>query len=188
MGRKISKEFTNAKLLKEKVCANCGSKDNVVFHHIVPVIAGGSDRITNIVPLCTKCHYKAHYYYKYRSAPKQCGTGRKRIGLSDEQMFILHDVLHGYLPSKSLAESIGQKHLNKSRIRREMEEFGYSDFSNKLGAILAVSGRVDKGHEIGWVQHTGSDEKIALLAPRDFNRQDAINFGLSTFRGQKING
>jgi hypothetical protein len=45
------------------VCGNCLSDegDKIIFHHIVPVILGGTDNLSNIVPLCDKCHKLIHH-------------------------------------------------------------------------------------------------------------------------------
>lgn len=42
------------------VCANCGSKDDLSYHHIVPLSLGGIDTNTNMVCLCGICHDKLH--------------------------------------------------------------------------------------------------------------------------------
>ena len=53
------------KFLKEKLgitCINCGtSTEEVKFHHIVPIVLGGFDILTNIVPLCENCHNLVHH-------------------------------------------------------------------------------------------------------------------------------
>lgn len=44
-------------------CVNChrvGDLDTLEVHHIVPVGAGGSHRISNLVPLCHECHQAVH--------------------------------------------------------------------------------------------------------------------------------
>ena len=41
-------------------CANCGSTDNLYLHHIVPLTLGGTNNLSNIVPLCGNCHSKVH--------------------------------------------------------------------------------------------------------------------------------
>lgn len=41
-------------------CGNCGSKCDLTIHHIVPITFGGTNRLTNLVRLCTVCHSKAH--------------------------------------------------------------------------------------------------------------------------------
>ena len=51
------------KELKGTICCNCGldCKDNIIFHHIVPISIGGNDAINNIVPVCSVCHGMIHY-------------------------------------------------------------------------------------------------------------------------------
>lgn len=42
-------------------CCNCGSKEELEYHHVVPVSLGGRDINSNIVCLCYPCHQKIHY-------------------------------------------------------------------------------------------------------------------------------
>jgi hypothetical protein len=49
-----------AALSRDKnACINCGAVANEV-HHIVPVVLGGLDVLSNVVSLCVVCHGKAH--------------------------------------------------------------------------------------------------------------------------------
>lgn len=41
-------------------CVNCGTTDNIQYHHIVPVGNGGANALSNVVPLCVSCHAAAH--------------------------------------------------------------------------------------------------------------------------------
>lgn len=41
-------------------CVNCGSGEMVEYHHVVPLSLGGTNSLTNIVPLCYACHKAAH--------------------------------------------------------------------------------------------------------------------------------
>ena len=41
-------------------CSNCGSSENIEYHHIVPLHLGGTNRWTNLAPLCNRCHKSAH--------------------------------------------------------------------------------------------------------------------------------
>lgn len=45
---------------KGKECCNCKSEENIQYHHIVPLAAGGCDIISNIVPVCSNCHALIH--------------------------------------------------------------------------------------------------------------------------------
>lgn len=42
-------------------CCNCGSKEELEYHHVVPVSLGGRDIKSNIVCLCYPCHQEIHY-------------------------------------------------------------------------------------------------------------------------------
>lgn len=42
-------------------CCNCGSKEDLQYHHIVPIAIGGQDINSNMCCLCYKCHYKLHH-------------------------------------------------------------------------------------------------------------------------------
>lgn len=55
-------KFSFEKLHKElgKRCGNCGSENNIQYHHIVPLAKGGNDILSNIAPLCEDCHRLVH--------------------------------------------------------------------------------------------------------------------------------
>lgn len=44
-----------------KKCYNCGSTENLNYHHIVPLALGGNNVLTNIAVLCGKCHWAVHH-------------------------------------------------------------------------------------------------------------------------------
>lgn len=60
-------EFDNPafrkKIIKAKssACSNCKSEENIEYHHIVPLVLGGTNNMSNITALCHKCHKAAHY-------------------------------------------------------------------------------------------------------------------------------
>lgn len=64
--RALRKEFNsflfqkNLKDLLGLSCCNCESNKNVSYHHIVPLSVGGTNRISNIAPLCEDCHNLIH--------------------------------------------------------------------------------------------------------------------------------
>ena len=60
------------KQVKGEQCCNCGDTADLQFHHVVPISLGGQDVITNIVPLCGKCHRLIH--------------GRKTTNLSHSEL------------------------------------------------------------------------------------------------------
>lgn len=41
-------------------CGNCETDQDVEFHHIVPLSRGGTNKVSNLVRLCSSCHDSAH--------------------------------------------------------------------------------------------------------------------------------
>lgn len=41
-------------------CGNCEQANDLHVHHIIPLSRGGSNRITNLITLCKKCHSLLH--------------------------------------------------------------------------------------------------------------------------------
>lgn len=42
------------------ICKNCGAKDSLHVHHIVPKSKGGGHHLDNLATLCFNCHTKVH--------------------------------------------------------------------------------------------------------------------------------
>lgn len=42
-------------------CCNCGSTEELEYHHIIPISLGGNDVNSNMACLCYPCHQKIHY-------------------------------------------------------------------------------------------------------------------------------
>ena len=40
-------------------CVKCGQKSRLKFNHVVPVVSGGQDVLSNLVTLCAGCHKAA---------------------------------------------------------------------------------------------------------------------------------
>lgn len=58
MRRKVISEERKAIIGKQ--CVNCGSNEDLVYHHVIPLSIGGNDIDSNIVCLCGSCHRKLH--------------------------------------------------------------------------------------------------------------------------------
>lgn len=42
-------------------CCNCGSTEELEYHHIIPISLGGNDVNSNMACLCYPCHQKIHF-------------------------------------------------------------------------------------------------------------------------------
>lgn len=123
--KQLRQEFTKPsfrKYIKEQcgeICVNCGSDNNIEYHHIIPLINGGTNKISNIVALCQQCHYIAHQ----KSKPKEYKGGRpKAIEFKDAEP-ILHRYFNLEIGSKETKELLGLSNKNKSTWYRLTSEY-----------------------------------------------------------------
>lgn len=93
LGTHTREEFQEMVNFFEGCCVKCGIDGDIVKDHIVPIYQGGSDSISNLQPLCSKCnggkgpdftdHRRTHRYFD--EIPKQwlvenaCRTPAERL-------------------------------------------------------------------------------------------------------------
>lgn len=115
-----------------KTCANCGcdSKERLIeYHHIVPLIHGGTNKLSNIVPLCEDCHIKAHGSKKVRKTQKGIkGAGRPRIVPPNDYRQILDRYMHG-----EISQSECKFMLNIADKAKLTDMLYYHDYLEELG-------------------------------------------------------
>ena len=147
-------EFTNPNFRKQiidivgSICVNCETSDNIEYHHIVPLKNGGTNKLTNIVPICKQCHCKAHNKI-HRDTTK--GGRPKAIELENVE-HILHryfnneigkketKLLLGINPnSKGCWERITKEYKQKHNITKFYNNVDLKNSQSKrLGIIKAV--------------------------------------------------
>ena len=63
-------------------CAKCGRKKNLEIHRINPVVYGGRDELSNLIPLCSTCHWYTSFgavgLIKFLSSPYPVIMGIQR--------------------------------------------------------------------------------------------------------------
>lgn len=42
-------------------CCNCGSEEDLEYHHVIPLSMGGNNTISNLCCLCYSCHSLIHF-------------------------------------------------------------------------------------------------------------------------------
>ncbi len=138
-------------------CANCGSAEAIEYHHIVPVLLGGTNRITNIIPLCHRCHEAAHrgrHIAEYRNLKR---TGRK-TKLSDEEAFKVFDLyIDGQIGNKRCRELFGYKGTIITRteqFKRYLEKNGIEKVRNNVDVVAVNSpDRFKDGCPVGEIEY-----------------------------------
>ena len=129
-------------------CVNCGSEELVEYHHIVPLVDGGTNNLSNIVPLCYRCHEIAHGSKTIRERHRAEHTGRPRRTFSKEDKMYFYMYFHNVIGKKALMESIGlvDKHLTDHPWYDEMKRKckAPEDFYNNIDLLEAKQRQREK--------------------------------------------
>lgn len=146
--KKMRVEFSNQNFRNElnkkylKICSNCGSDKEIEFHHIVPLINGGTNAISNIVPLCEECHFKAHEkIYK----TKKTKSGRPKKVLNEEQYKYLKMYFEKQIGKKEAMEKTKVKgNTTWSKITNQYKkQNGIVNFKNDIDIKNAQTKRLE---------------------------------------------
>ena len=125
---------------KEKLgyrCYNCGCEENIEYHHIVPMFLGGNDVITNVVPLCNRCHKVAHKGRHMHRYTNKANAGRKKL-CDDETVRQVADMyINGEIGNRKAVELVNGKPGSRFSSRRS-----YKAYIQELG-IKTVRNYVD---------------------------------------------
>lgn len=54
------REAKKQEYMQQETCENCGSTEDMEFHHVIPLIFRGSNELSNFKRLCKGCHSKLH--------------------------------------------------------------------------------------------------------------------------------
>ena len=141
----MRKSFRN-KLKKDlpASCVNCGKNKTIQYHHIVPLVNSGTNKLSNIVPLCPDCHAKAHdKAWKYGNTGSR---GRPKVVKYDDAEKYLHEYYRLGIGTKECKKKIGISENSRSSWYRLREEYEKKhdvakDFYNNLDLKSARNGR-----------------------------------------------
>lgn len=78
----------------ERTCRNCGSSTNLVVHHVVPVEASGTNRLSNLATLCRVCHRHAHNERVRDTGGEQSADTSRYLLTVDELRQVLRTATH----------------------------------------------------------------------------------------------
>jgi hypothetical protein len=112
-------------------CGNCGSDKGVTYHHVVPLAMGGTNKISNIVPLCEACHNSIHGTKILNKELQRVGiekakaegkfNGRKPVNIpSFHKQYVRY--VNREVNKVELAKELGITRPTLDRLIKEMEE------------------------------------------------------------------
>lgn len=120
-------------------CANCGSIETIEYHHIVPLFLGGTNNISNIIPLCHKCHAAAHrgrHVSKYASS---FNAGRKSTCKIDKDAKIFDMFIRGEIGNKKCTDLLGYSKRSPVKDRPEFKRYLKQKGISKVRNLVDVA-------------------------------------------------
>ena len=116
-------------------CTICGSEENIVIHHKIPISKGGSNYIGNIDVLCRDCHLRVHGAENLIATNYgNGGGGRPRRELNKEDKIVMWQYVKGDIGVKEISRYFGIKCTpNKCGwFERYIDDAGIESFDNKI--------------------------------------------------------
>ena len=165
--KEFSRESFRKKLRKElgERCYNCDSIEFIEYHHIVPVVYEGTNKLTNIVPLCINCHYKAHSKTNIEGierAKKEKTVGRKHSIPYEVCYPFIVDYIYGRIGKKEFKARCGYSEKYKldkcAYIERYKEENNITSFKNAIDVIIA-NGKLVENKYVGYIEFSNGKRR-----------------------------
>lgn len=153
-------------------CVNCGSDENVELHHIVPIFLGGTNNISNIVPLCHACHAAAHngqHMSNYQDFSKCCGRPPKK---PDEEVFpVLDRYAAGEIGTKKVKELLdltsAMKITDMAQYKRYLRDRGIKRLRNNIDIKIAKGSGIALGDIVGAIWYIDGRYKVITYIGED---------------------
>lgn len=138
-------------------CINCGSPDEIEWHHVVPLEVGGNDVDTNLVPLCYSCHKAVtHHELLLKTSGRPHGNGGRKRTIPENYKEILHDYLYGRISKTECSVRLGLSKNNKvndaSWFKEYLDELEIKRYRNNI-EINAHHGFLAPGRDVGYIEY-----------------------------------
>lgn len=177
------------RMLKEALgckCGNCGSEEMVEYHHVVPLALGGTNSITNIVPLCYKCHKAAHNGRHITSFADHSRSNDGRPPKCDDEtafkaLDLLADGQIGVRTCKKLMSLSGRTEPRETaQFPRWCEKRGIEDVRNILDTKITNKCRpIAPGTVIGEVTYSDGTKKNIVFNDTGLNDETVYTLRFS---------
>lgn len=130
-------------------CCNCDNKA-IHMHHVVPRHLGGSDRSSNLVPICADCHSLVHdvKLTSNREAIKRAFKKRKEAGLpvGQSRSFDPEDLFLALTFMKigsGLYAASKESGIPKTTLHRYAKRLGYTRATKRAHEDAIASAKAD---------------------------------------------
>lgn len=184
-----ARSYPFRRMLKETLgckCGNCGSEEMVEYHHIVPLVLGGTNNITNLVPLCYKCHKAAHHGRHITSfADHSRSNDGRPPKCDDETAFKTLDLLaDGQIGVRTCKRLMSLSDRTEPRVTSQYpkwcEKRGIEDVRNILDTKIANKCRpIAPGTIIGEVTYSDGTKKNITFKDTGLNDETVYTLRFS---------
>lgn len=163
-------------------CSCCKTTVGIEWHHIVPLFLGGTDEITNIVPLCHACHMAAHHGRDISHYDGLVRSGGRHPKVPDEEAFRALDLLlAGEIGNKRCKELMGlsdrTQPFNTKQAEKYFGEHSISRARNNLDVALTNSSwSVHEGRTIGEIEYIDGRRETILFHDTGANDSTVYSF------------
>lgn len=146
------------------VCYNCGSTECTELHHVVPLKLGGTNNISNIVVLCSRCHKAAHYGRHIRDYQNKKITGRphKTDVQTLEKAISLY--ISGRIGTKECKSMMNMAESTKigdmSYYKKYLKKRGIKKVKNNIDIITKKRGFLLDGDIVGMIEYENGEIKV----------------------------
>lgn len=191
MGRDFSQRN---EAIKEKplVCINCGATDDIQMHHVVPLIFGGSDCASNMVPLCCKCHNATHHAKNISEYIGTSQSGGRPPKCDDATAFSAMDMLaNGEIGERRCQELMLLGHRTHVKMTSQYRKWkrmrGIKNVKNyfDVTATLSAKRMISESERIvvGFIEY--DDGRKTDILYRKSHENDGIKYKYTTTGGLK---
>lgn len=163
----LREEWEHSYILREMVrnvcgntCCNCGSTENIQYHHIVPLKLGGTNKTSNIVAICHRCHCAAHRGRHISHYQNKAITGRPSMEVEEELFDAYVNGLIGANELRELADIHTGSHIaDLAAFKKYKKRKGIVKSRNYIDVKLKNRGSIEDGEEIGFITYKDGTTK-----------------------------
>ena len=139
------------------VCYNCGSTECTELHHVVPLKLGGTNNISNIVVLCSRCHKAAHYGRHIRDYQNKKVTGRPHNVSKEVLNSAITSYINGEIGTKECKAMMGlspkSKIADMTYYKKFLKDHGIKKVKNNIDILEKKRGDIEYWEVIGFVEY-----------------------------------
>lgn len=156
-------------------CVNCGNKENLEYHHIVPLKLGGTNKLSNIVALCPMCHKAAHRGQHISKYSNHTYTGRKSIASIDRHSKVFDMYINGEIGNRKCIELTGYSTRTPIKDRPVFKQYLKSKGIQSVRNLIDIAATSRKrgllsGDEVGEIVY--QDGRIEKMTYKDTGVND----------------